>query len=216
MLFSLCKKCSSLMLLEVHRNTLFTECSSIVATSEDLILLILSNFPSLIHCSLSNICIAIGDIINSCAKLKYLIYSKDNCNGNLWTSVPVQNCNLLQLCIKSKANLPDTFMDLVSVHGGLTYVVLSIRSITIDGIATLIRNSSKLLICRVYADYITSVTQDTSLNLRELRTILKNKFSTRKLFLYGSFYLSRSQLDRDNLLIDTDLGPLWSFEYLIY
>ena len=214
MLFSLYQKCSSLMLLEVHRNTFCIECNSIVVTSEDLILLTLSNFLSLIHCSVSNIRIAIGDITNSCAKLKHLIYS-NNCYGNFWTLVPVQNCNLLQLCIKSKTNLPDIFMDLVSVHGGLVYVVLSVRSLTIDGIATLIRNSPKLLICRVYAECITSVTQGTSLNLREPRTILKNKFSSRKLFLCGSFDLSRSQLDHDNLLMDTDLGPLWSFEYLI-
>ena len=70
LVFNLYKKCSSLMLLEVHCCTYCAICRFTGGESGDLILLTLSNFPSLVRCSLSNIHVAVGDIVNSCAKLK--------------------------------------------------------------------------------------------------------------------------------------------------
>ena len=56
------------------------------------------------------------------------------------------NHNLQQLYIDSiNTDVPDDFMTSVSAHGGLVHVVMFARSLTVEGVTSLVRNSPKLI-----------------------------------------------------------------------
>ena len=144
-LFQECiQHCISLKALEIHATY-----SSVKETRN---LLVLSYFPSLVHCVVGDVPDNIEAIINSCLKLKYFVHT-------CWTSefsyrLPVLNRNLEQLCIKApsvdhKTAIPDIFMQSVSAHGGLVHVVLCAGIFSSGGIITLISNSPELLTCHI-------------------------------------------------------------------
>ena len=62
------------------------------------------------------------------------------------------NCNLVELNFNFlSVHISDGFMESISNCGGLVHVVLRVRSVTSDGVATLIENSPKLMICNISA-----------------------------------------------------------------
>ena len=215
-IISLFPKCINLKTLEVHRT-----CST---GRENLFynLSVLSSFPSLVHCFVGNIAYDIEVIINYCSKLKYFVHSS---YSTQFADLPIiPNESLEQLCIKSAKPLTvivsDTFLQSVSVHGGLVHVALCVGVLFADGITALIGNSPKLLTCHIYTGRIVASDDNESDNndiaLKDMKMILKRKFSNRKLFTCGSFNLLKSRADQlfiniENLLIrHTDMFSLWS------
>ena len=88
--------------------------------------------------------------MTSCHTQKSVVYSNDNCLSPLHA----YNRNLESLCIQlSKADIDDTFMYSVSAHGQLVHVVLFVKSVTGEGVATWIDNDSPKFIC-VPTNYI--------------------------------------------------------------
>ena len=64
---------------------------------------------------------------------------------------PLSNgCLLQQLYIVSNISLSDEFVNTLTAHGSLECVILHIRSITINGITTLINNSPNLSLLQIY------------------------------------------------------------------
>jgi len=149
----------------------------------------LSKFPSLIHCITKNI-----DIVDICEKLRYLQYS----GNDISCSWSLAHCNLEQLCISSdQLVLPDSFMNTISTHGGLVHVILSVHFVTQNGIATLIENSPHLITCRVHIR--TGEVWRLLFNPRDFKSRLEKKYSHRKLYLCGSFYLLKGKLNSDEV-----------------
>ena len=166
----------------------------------------LSNFPSLINCITRHI-----DIANICEKLRYLKYV----GNNISCSWSIASYNLEQLCIVSdQLALPDSFMSTISAHGGLVHVILSVNFVTQNGIAALIDNSPNLITCHVHIR--TSAVWCILFNPRDFRSRLEKKYSHRKLFLCGSYYLVKGKIcshELSGLLKwnNIDLSSLWSY-----
>ena len=122
------------------------ECSKCDASIDQHVLL-LSHFPSLTYCMLDQMAhgsTIVRDITSSCKKLKYFNYTHVAYNPISLDVIKIQ-CDLQQLCLVSPVtNIPDTFMEMVSAHGGLEHVAICVQSITIEGLTTLITNSLKL------------------------------------------------------------------------
>lgn len=173
-------------------------------------------FPSLVHFVVTGdhyIRSALRETIISCRTLQCLVYSNNKC----LSLFNAHNCNLEELCIESsKTNITDKFMSSVSAHGKLVHVVLCVKLVTGEGIATLIANSIKLTVFHVYTDYVSFV--GTTFSLDMFKTTLKKKFSERKLFCCGSFDLQLAQkgynfnwlLEDISIEHNTCLTSLWS------
>ena len=183
-------------------------------------------FPSLTYCRMY--CFqysALTYAINICPKLKYL-YEKSVCNEIL---LPLyNNCYLEQLCIYSLSlNLTDELVEVLSANGQLERVVLYVKSITINGLTTLINNSPKLTLLRIsmkepFFDDVDGYTcglqdphaQPSKIDQRYTDRI-KNMFPYREMFAVGNFSVRViagmievwDKLDID--LVDTDLNLLW-------
>jgi len=150
-----------------------------------------SNFPSLTHCLTTDVKhITLQDVLSNCRNLKFLKYSDIHS-----LKLPqISAANLRELCIDSMmVGIPDSFMDVISAHGGLVHVVFLVFIVTTEGIATLISNSPKLETCHFYTFFIRTPEGSTPLNLRDYNPILKRRFSNRKLFTCGSCYLTQGQ-----------------------
>ena len=109
--------------------------------------LLLSSSPSLTYCKLSyDDTNTFQNTMAACKNLKYFCYHN---YARVASLVPPScACKLQQLCIESKfTDIPDSFiiMDMISSHGGLEHMILSVRSITIRGIHTVINNSPNLM-----------------------------------------------------------------------
>ena len=109
-----------------------------------------SYFPSLTYCRMY--CFrysALTYAINNCHNLKYLY---ENCYHVCNTILlPLSNnCHLEQLCICSLSlNLTDKLVKVLSANGQLERVVLHVKSITINSLTTLIKNSPKLTLLHI-------------------------------------------------------------------
>ena len=172
---------------------------------------LLSHFPSLEYCRLteSQQSNCTQDIITTCKNLNYLYCS---CSVQLSLSTVYYN-NLQQLCISSmQTNLDDNFMDTVSAHGGLIYVTFFIRSMTSNGITTLIKNSPNLL------TLVTLLKEKRYKDkyFESLSASLCKTFAHRNLFTSG-FYLIQQwdgyNIDLDEWIQNTDLLSLWSSQF---
>ena len=199
-LISLFKQCTKLQALELRSLHYI-----------DLFYRLLSHFPSLEYCRLteSRQSNCMQYIITACKKLKYFYCS---CSVQLPLSTAYYN-NLQQLCISSEqTNLDDIFMDIVSAHGGLIHVLLFVCSMTSKGITTLIKNSPNLLILvgkvkekRYKEKYFES-----------LSASLSKTFAHRKLFTSGFCLMKQSEVDYlDDWIQNTDLLSLWPSESVI-
>ena len=208
------QECVNLKALEVHHSYCYHD------EHKNYDLSVLSNFSSLLHCFIGDIHNNIEVVINSCSKLKYLVHS--SLSSHFSYKVSTQNENLEQLCIKSAlpryVEIPNTFMQSVSAHGGLVHVALCTGIVYGDGVTALIGNSPKLLTCHLFSRNFCIKVSDKyeSVMVRDMKMMLKKKFGSRKLFTCGSFQLYRSDKDAfhniDHFLVerDTDILSLWS------
>jgi len=164
----------------------------------------MSNFPSLIHCIMRN-----TDIADICDNLKYLKYTGEN----LPCAWPNAIHNLEQLSIISdQLSLTDGFMHLVSAHGGLVHVILSVNFVTQNGITALIENSPNLITCHIHVR--TGTMWRILFNPKDFKSRLQRKYSHRKLFLCGRFHLVKGKIcayEFCELLREytVDLASLW-------
>jgi len=183
----------------------------------------LSNSPSLVHCFVGGV-YDIQVIINSCPKLKCIIYSGGSAGFSRLLSI--KNQTLQQFYIKPhflNVTIPTSFLQSVSAHGKLVHVVLCTGTLLADGIIALVENSPapELLTCHIYASRIVSPDNNYDIALKDMKVELKRIFSKRKLFSCGNFNLSKVYLNAsfyslDNVLakLNTDIFSLWSTMYL--
>ena len=175
--------------------------------------LLLSYFPSLVYFKLSydNPCI-LETIITTCKNLKYLCY--DNCVNAI--SLPLSfNCRLQQLCLESKhTDMPDSFMDVISLHGGLEHLILSVRSITISGIYTVISNSPNLMSFCTFINQPLCNKHGRKMQSKDFKIKVKKQFRSHKLFTAGTFRLAVGNqfFHQYDVLpeLNTDLNPIWN------
>ena len=187
-LVGLYQNCSNLRRLEsVRGNWTCDDCNDRKRSSSSSSLL-LSHFSSLTHCIVTKFRhLTLQNILSSCGNLKCLRYSDIQSSSLL----PLNCAALEQLCIESPyTQIPDSFMNIISAHGGLVHVVLYVYDVTTEGIATLITNSPKLETYHIYSFWIHSP-EGRQINLRNYNPALRKKFSKRKLFTFGSCYFTQ-------------------------
>ena len=204
------KKCLTVRGIEFHY--VHNSCDSCVANEHTV-----PCFPSLDYCKLraNEPCIVptiVQDVINDCKELKCVSFDLDFIKVSLGL---VHNHNLQQLYIYSPAtDVPDDFMTSVSAHGGLVHVVVSVRSLTFEGMISLVRNSPKLITLFVILSlYDVKDSSPDMLDTLEINATLKRMFWHRKLFRIGCYSMIRAQnTEIENVLTkqDTDLMPLWN------
>ena len=175
--------------------------------------LLLSSFPSLTYCKLSydnpNI---LQNTITTCKSLKYFCYD----NRATVSLVPLSSiCQLQQLCIESRfTEISDSFMDMISSHGGLEHMILSVRSVTISGIYTLINNSPNLISFCAFINQPLCNDHGRKVQSKDFKAKVKKKFCHHKLFSVGTFRVAVGNqffCQYDMLTeLNTDLNSLWS------
>ena len=70
--------------------------------------------------------------------------------------------------------VPDDSMASISSHGGLVHVVMGVKSVSVDGVISLVRNSPKLIALLNFIIVISS--RDKKAPLVELRNVFPKKF----------------------------------------
>ena len=104
-------------------------------------------------------------------------------------------------------------MNTVLAHGELVHVILSVNSVTTEGITSLISNSPKLLTFYLVTFQPLYDDKDERLNLKTFKATLKRKFSDRRLFISGCYMLVQDYELRnaEQLLFEnTELLPVWT------
>jgi len=119
-------------------------------TDEDITFL--SYFPSLNYiCSTDSpglLPTIVNNVINNCKEIRCVFFH------HVWLSLSLSstyNHNLQQFYIYSQdTDVPDNFLTSVSAHGRLVHVSMRVRSLSIEGITSLVRNSPKLITLALY------------------------------------------------------------------
>jgi len=183
----------------------YNDCSHCKNISDEDVMI--SCFPSLNYCyselHKKPTCMHIvQDLINNCVKLKYfsLLCSRFKLSLNL-----AHNQNLQQLYISaSHTEVPDEFMTSVSAYGGLVHVAMEIRSLTTEGITSLVKNSPKLI-----TFYLSTATK-RRWDVEIFNNTLKKMFCKRKLFTAGHYQLCTNVHFNTGLWEQgTNVLPLW-------
>jgi len=126
---------------------------------------------------------------------------------------PVYHSTLQQLCIADDGDLPDEFLQAISAHGGLVHVVFSVKSVTIKGVTSLVKNSSDLMTLIILT--ISSIHDEDGLKVesKDVLCNVKKTFPNRKLFAVGDCRLLQNYNESNMMLFKflygTDLLPLW-------
>ena len=95
---------------------------------------------------------------------------------------------LQQLCIESMfTDIPDSFMDMISSHGGLEHMILSVRSITIRGIYTVINNSSNLMSFCAFINQLLCNDNGRKVQSKDFKAKVNKEFGHHRLFTVGTF-----------------------------
>jgi len=148
---------------------------------------VMSYFPSLHYCELDiGSFIDIPKLLNSCKELIYgsFISSHHSHEAKPFYVAQPHSHNLQQMRIDSPyTDVPDDFMASISAHGELVHVVMRVRSLTVKGIMSLVRNSLKLVSLN-----IRPYNEQGGIDAMELQhciTTLKKKLYDRKLFTDG-------------------------------
>ena len=169
-------------------------------------ILMLSYFPSLQYCYIRFYYgqpTIVQDVINNCKELTSMYFIGNPLSLNL-----THNHNLQKLYIASlNTDVPESFMTSVSAHGGLIHVVIKVRSLTFEGITSLVRNSPKLITLYLLVSVV-------DVYVENFNAALKKMFWNRKLFTAGLLMhkkFSSRIMEQDNVLWEqgTDLLPLW-------
>ena len=154
-------------------------------TSNRRLPLLLSNFPSLIHCMTEDIV-----TVDISERLKYLQYI----NNKITYSWSLASCNLEQLCIESdQLFLSRSEINALSGHGGLVHVILSVRTVGLPIMTALIQNSPHLITFHVYISTASALWHTLS-NTRDFTASLERKFPHRKLFLCGGYRFVKGKI----------------------
>jgi len=173
-------------------------------------LLLLSCFPLLTYCRLDQMSYslaALQNVATSCKRLSCFYYSSPGLSKPLSFSTDLSVQSLQQLFIGSvNCDVPDTFMDAVSIHGKLVHVLMEVKSVGYEGIASLITNSPKLVTFHIIADRLFS--GSSTLHIYDATTLLMNKFCNRHLFHSGSFEIDRIRRSSRNLLLELDIDVM--------
>ena len=204
-LINMFKRCHSLKALELCCSLW---CSKCIDTKVSL----LSHFPSLAHCRMSNVVYSgFKHAITNCHKLKYLY--ETNAYEELVNDKKLSPftciCPLQQLYIVATYfNVTDELARALSAHGGLECVVLHVNSITINSIISIIKYSPNLVLLNVASKQILfdeNCKQHLQLDYTDY---IMKKFSYHKLFAIGSFTV-RIAGNSSAYLFNTDLNSLW-------
>jgi len=175
---------------------------------------ILSHFPALVHLlhwnavaydSCCPLYIVLHHLVTYCKQLKYFILLHANKSQITPSQItPIHSYNLQQLYIEcGHLYVPFDFMSSISAHGGLVHVVLSVNSMTYEGITVLVTNSPHLL---TFHGFI----YDDTVKLLDAEANLKMKFSNRKLFRCGSYQVvSRLHIIKDKYKPPGELMSFW-------
>jgi len=220
MMINLYQKCSRLLALESPCKILSCEDCKLSDVKDSLLL---SHFPSLKYCRLSNrTSTSVQDIISNCKELKCFRIRNSTCTLRRLSLSAAHNHNLQQLFIQSHINIPDSFISSISAHGGLVHVFLSVATVSIAGIKTLIRSSPELLtfhcVLEICDKYHRHLPKEVFLLLTDK---LKQEFHNQKLFYAGSYRLfqrsdhinSGIRLWNSRFLEYTDLHILWDTSF---
>ena len=220
-LVSLFQKCRSLQALESK-----SFCEGYRSQFVYKSLVILSHFPSLVHCRIDvgrhhdapdvktiypQLNKLLDEAIISSKELQCLFFASEFKQS----LSALCNHSLQQLYIDSfRTSVPDTFMSAISAHGGLVHVVFNVRSVTVEGITVLVTNSPKLITFH-------SVMHDGYFCAKEefisLKASLMRKFPHRQLFTAGSYiaYIGGNRYQRFHCITEeeqkcnTNLFSLW-------
>jgi len=201
---SLFQKCTNLKALETN----YFVCKSCLLDKSQVDL---SYFLSLQHCviSINHRCrnTALQSIL-SCKELKCLRYS-DNIDVGQSLSV-VHSHNLQQIQIESAfSDIPDTFMSTISIHGRLVHVVLHVRSLTREGITTLVTNSPKLRTLHIVIHAKIYDRNHAILDPNVLENHIRHMFPYRPLFTTGCCTIIQGYKQFVDEECSTDLLSLW-------
>jgi len=105
---------------------------------------------------------------------------------------------------------------MISSHGGLEHMILSVRSITTSGIYILIKNSPNLMSLCISISQPLYDENGRRLQSKDFEARVKKEFCYHKLFTFtaGTFRLAvgnQFSFTRDMLLeLNTELNSLWS------
>ncbi|XP_065886988.1 uncharacterized protein [Dysidea avara] len=206
------QRCLSLLALESLCNVLSCIDCRLSNVKDSLLL---SHFPSLKYCKLSNRnCTSVQDIISSCNKLQCLKVRNSMSTSKKLSLSVAHNHNLQQLFIHSIFTaIPDSFISSCSAHGGLIHVFLRVATLSIAGIKALIENSPKLLtfqcVLEICDKYNRQLPKEKFL---EFTDKLKQEFSSRRLFYAGSYRLFQQS---DHKIAESEMR-LWNSRFLEY
>ena len=187
-------KCGSLKALEITEKFNCEECQSVPSVND----LLFSHFPSLVYVRLSQVwcTTALKYTITNCHRLKYLYYETNLCSGAC-TILPLPH--LQQLCIKSwhVINLSAPSVHVLSAHGELEQVTLSVRSITTSAITTLISNSPNLILLYIETMTMEPLCDENGVSLNweyhsKYKDTVSKTFPYHKLLTIGDFILTNT------------------------
>ena len=197
--------CHSLQALEVHADVL----SDAQCCTYNLLFV---HFPSLVHCRMFGFrSPGLKSALANCHQLKFLY---EDCRNYLekMPLFPIRS-HLQQLYIHSSFNITDEFMDVLSAHGGLECVILYPRSITINGIANLIKNSPNLILLHLSIKQPPSDNTLSHLRYTDYPSRIEKMLPYHKLFSAGNFkvyWLYFYEKDTAQALFNTNLNSLWN------
>ena len=149
--------------------------------------------------------VVLHHLVTYCKQLKYFILLHASRSPIIPSQVTRSYCyNLQQLYIEcGHLYVSFDFMSSISAHGGLVHVVLSVNSMTCEGITVLVTNSPDLL---TFHGFI----HDDIVKLLDAEANLKMKFSNRKLFRCGSYrVVSRLHIIKDKYKSPGELMSFW-------
>ena len=212
-LICLLKECLSLKVLECNLCTCEASSFWISCLQYYPECLLFGNFSSLVHCGLYGFRGAfLENLLSKCEVLthvKYVYYDMFN-----FLNTPAHNPELRQLCIEADNSvIGEHFLDTVSSHGKLEHVVLSVESITVEGIQVLIKNSSKLITFHMYIFEDICKEGGKKVNPVSFTSTLKKAFPGRKLFAIGGLKIVQGNMYRKSILEEhycDVVVPLWS------
>lgn len=207
-LCSLFYKCSNLQALQFDNCYTYDLCQE--NSNYKIKWSLLAHFPALKYCRIEDAIesTVLQEVISSCKELVCL-----SCTSARISLSPVYHFTLQQLCIAGYIHLPDEFLDAISAHGRLVHVIFSMKSATVKGITSLVKNSPGLMTLIILM--ISSIHDESGSKIEssDVLCILKKAFPSRKLFAVGDCRLLQNYNDSHMMLFKflygTDLLPLW-------
>ena len=203
-LITLYQKCCTIRGIQCHQCFGIVQCFSHSAKVDTLIF---SYFSSLNYCNVEHYeePTMVQDVISNCRELKYFVCHSKKQLLNLPHSQSLQEFYI----DSADTDVPDDFMTSISALGGLVHVVMKIRSLTAEGITSLVRISPKLITFYL----VMSAETIYRLDVEKFNETLKQMFLKRKLFTAGDYMLCDEWdywIEKIRLREqDTHLLPLW-------